>query len=119
MTEHVTELMPAWLALIEVLDGYRQSSTLWLFDESEQPCIALLHFKLPCYGLTTLCPGETSVRLSRACPSEGLLATSSTRFYALSLFVPLVAHVLLALLVGRDRGPFGAEARRQFRPSQG
>ena len=37
MTEHVTELMPAWLALIEVLDGYRQSSTLWLFDESKQP----------------------------------------------------------------------------------
>ena len=33
----LTELMTARLALIEVLDGYRQSSTLWLFDESEQP----------------------------------------------------------------------------------
>ena len=33
----MTELMTARLALIEVLDGYRQSSTLWLFDESEQP----------------------------------------------------------------------------------
>ena len=33
----MTELMTARLALIEVLDGYRQSSTLWLFDKSEQP----------------------------------------------------------------------------------
>ena len=33
----MTELMTARLALIEVLDGYRQSSILWLFDESEQP----------------------------------------------------------------------------------
>ena len=35
----MTELMTARLALIEVLDGYRQSSTLWLFDESEQSAL--------------------------------------------------------------------------------
>ena len=35
----MTEIMTARLALIEVLDGYRQSSTLWLFDESEQPTL--------------------------------------------------------------------------------
>ena len=33
----VTELMTVPHALVEVLDIYRQSSTPWLFDESEQP----------------------------------------------------------------------------------
>ena len=33
----MTELMTVPHALVEVLDIYRQSSTLWLFDESAQP----------------------------------------------------------------------------------
>ena len=48
----MTELMTARHAPLEVLDGYRQSSTLWLFDESEQP---------PFYYIASVLPTHYSV----------------------------------------------------------
>ena len=57
----MTELMTARLALIEVLDGYRQRSILWFFDESGQPPLyyitSVLRTRYSAKENTHLCAG--------------------------------------------------------------